>query len=83
VESDYAFVMDNLLTKKLMASHATRLRFYQGKEVSVTVKLAQAAEYNDHELYVVPKILGARYNEQDMLHELFVAWRGFPVSEAT
>jgi Chromo (CHRromatin Organisation MOdifier) domain len=31
----------------------------------------------------VSKILDARYNEQDMLHELLVAWRGFPVGEAT
>jgi Chromo (CHRromatin Organisation MOdifier) domain len=31
----------------------------------------------------VPKILDARYNEQEMFHELLVAWRGFPVEEAT
>jgi hypothetical protein len=31
----------------------------------------------------VSKILDARYNEQETFHELFVAWRGFPVGEAT
>jgi hypothetical protein len=31
----------------------------------------------------VSKILDARYNEQEMFHELLVAWRGFPVVEAT
>jgi hypothetical protein len=31
----------------------------------------------------VSKILDARYNEQEMLYELLVAWRGFPVGEAT
>jgi Chromo (CHRromatin Organisation MOdifier) domain len=31
----------------------------------------------------VSKILDARYNEQEMFHELLVAWRGFPVGEAT
>jgi hypothetical protein len=29
------------------------------------------------------KILDARYNEQEMFHELLVPWRGFPVREAT
>jgi hypothetical protein len=32
---------------------------------------------------VVPKILDARYNEQEMFHELLVAWRGFPFEDAT
>jgi hypothetical protein len=31
----------------------------------------------------VSKILDARYNEEEMFHELLVAWRGFPVGEAT
>jgi hypothetical protein len=38
---------------------------------------------NDHQLYNVSKILGARYNEQFLFHELSVAWRRFPVGEAT
>jgi hypothetical protein len=33
--------------------------------------------------YAVSKILDARYNEPDYFHELLVAWRGFPVGEAT
>jgi hypothetical protein len=40
-------------------------------------------EHDEHHLYVVSKILGARHNEQDMFHELLVAWRGFPAGEAT
>jgi hypothetical protein len=83
VESDYVFIVDNLLTKNLKAAHATRLRFYKDKELSVTAELAQAAENNDHQLYVVTKILDARYNEEEMFHELFVAGRGFPVREAS
>jgi hypothetical protein len=47
------------------------------------VKLAQTAENDDHELYEASKILGARYNEQEIFNELLVAWRKFPVSEAT
>jgi hypothetical protein len=82
VESEYVFVVENLLTKELKAAHATRLRFYKDKELNVTAELAQAAEHNDRKLYVVPKILDARYNEQEMFHELLVAWRGFPVGEA-
>jgi hypothetical protein len=58
------------------------LRSYEDKELNITAELAQAAEHNDHQLYVVSKILDARYNEQDIFHELFVAWRGFPVGEA-
>jgi hypothetical protein len=53
------------------------------KELNVTAELAQAAEHNDHQLYVVSMILDARYNEQEIFHELLVAWRGFPVGEAT
>jgi hypothetical protein len=83
VESDYVFVVENLLTKELKAAHATRLRLYKDKELNVTAELAQAAEHNDHQLYVVSKILVARYNEQEMFHELLVAWRGFSVEEAT
>jgi hypothetical protein len=82
-ESDYVFVLENLLTKELKAAHATRLRFYKDKELNVTAELAQAAEHNDHQLYVVSKLLDARYNEQEMFHELLVAWRGFPFGEAT
>jgi hypothetical protein len=83
VESDYVFVVENILTKELKAAHATRLRFYNDKELNVTAELAQAAEHNDHQLFFVSKILDARYNEQEMFHELSVAWRGFPVGEAT
>jgi hypothetical protein len=83
VESYYVFVVENLLTKELKAAHATRLIFYKDKELNVTAKLAQAAEHNDHQLYVVSMILDARYNEQEIFHELLVAWRGFPVGEAT
>jgi hypothetical protein len=32
VESDYVFVVENLLMKELKAAHATRLRFYKDKE---------------------------------------------------
>jgi hypothetical protein len=53
------------------------------KDLNVTAELAQAAEHNDHKLYVVSKILDARYNEQEMFHGLLVAWRGFNVGEAT
>jgi hypothetical protein len=28
-------------------------------------------------------ILDARYNKQEMLYELLIAWRGFPVEKAT
>jgi hypothetical protein len=83
LESNYVFVVENLLTKDLKAAHATRLRFYKDKELNVTAELAQAAEHNDHHLYVVSKILDARYNEQEIFHELLIAWRGFPVEEAT
>jgi hypothetical protein len=83
VESDYAFVVENLPKKELKAAHTTRLRFYKNKELNVTANLAQAAEHNDHLLYVVSKVLDARCNEQDMFYELLVAWRGFPVGEAT
>jgi hypothetical protein len=50
VESDYVFVVKNLLTKELKAAPATRLRFYQDTELNVTAELAQVAEHNDHEL---------------------------------
>jgi hypothetical protein len=83
VESDYVLVVENVLTKELKAAHATRLKFYKEKELNVTAELAQTAEHNDHQLYAVSKILDARYNEQEIFHELLVAWRGFPVGEAT
>jgi hypothetical protein len=35
VKSVYVYVMENLLTKELKAEHATRLRFYQDKELNV------------------------------------------------
>jgi hypothetical protein len=73
VESDYVFVVQNLLTKELNAAHTTCLRFYKDKDLNVTAELAQGAEHNDHQLYVVSKILYARYNEKEMFHELLVA----------
>jgi hypothetical protein len=83
VESDYVFVVENLLAKELKAAHAKRLRFSKDKELNVTAELAQAAAHIDHQLYVVSKIFDTRYNEQKMFHELLVAWRCFPVGEAT
>jgi ribosomal protein S17 len=83
MESDCVFVVENLLTKELKAAHATRLRFYKDKDLNVTAELAQAAEHNYHQLYVVSKIFDAHYNEQEVFHELLVAWRGFPVGEVT
>jgi hypothetical protein len=83
VKSDYMSVVGNLLTKEHKSAHATRLRFYKDKELNVTAKLVEFAEHNDHQLNVESKILDARHNEQEMFHELFVAWRGFPVREAT
>jgi Chromo (CHRromatin Organisation MOdifier) domain len=77
------FVVENLLTKELKAAQATRLRFYKDKELNITAELAQAAEHNDYQLYVVSKILDARDNEQEVFNEFLVAWRGFPVGEAT
>jgi hypothetical protein len=77
------FVVVNLLTKELKAAHATRLRLYKDKELNVTAELVQAAEHNDHQLYVLSKILDACYSEQEIFHESLVAWRGFPVGEAT
>jgi hypothetical protein len=56
------FVVENLLTKELKAAHATRLRFYKDMELNVTAELAKAAAHNYHQLYVVSKILDARYN---------------------
>jgi hypothetical protein len=76
-------VVENVLTKELKAAHATRLRFYKYKDLHVTAELTQAAEHNDHQLYVVSKILNARYNEQEMFYELLVAWRGFSFGKAT
>jgi hypothetical protein len=73
VESDYVFVVDNLLTKELKAALATRLGLYKDKDLNVTAELAQAAENNDHQPYVVSKILDGRYSKQDMFHELLVA----------
>jgi hypothetical protein len=83
VESDYVFVVKNLLKKELKDAHATRLRFCKDKEFNVTAELAQAAEHNNHQLYFVSKILDALYNEKEMFHELLLAWRGFPVGKAT
>jgi uncharacterized protein (DUF2164 family) len=71
--------MENLLMKEVKAALATRLRFYQDKELYVTVELAHAAEHNDHELCVVSKELDARYNEQEFSNDLLVTWRGVPV----
>jgi hypothetical protein len=78
VESNYVFTVENLLKKELKAPHTTRLRLYMDKELNVTAELAQAAEHNDHQLYVVSKILDASYNEHEIFHDLLVAWRGFP-----
>jgi hypothetical protein len=69
--------------EELKAAHATRLRFYKDKELNVTVELTQTPEHNEHQLDVVAKILDARYNEQEMLHELLVAWSGFLIRETT
>jgi hypothetical protein len=40
VESDYVFVVENLLTKDLNAAHATRSRSYKDKELHDTEELA-------------------------------------------
>jgi hypothetical protein len=79
VESDYVFVVENLLTRVLKTAHATRPRFYQDKQLNISAELGQATEYNDHEQSVESKIFDARYNYQEIFYELLVGWRGFPV----
>jgi hypothetical protein len=59
VESDYEFAVENLLMKELKAALATRLRFYEDYELNFIAELSQAAENNDHQLFVVWKILDA------------------------
>jgi hypothetical protein len=83
VESGYVFVVENLLTEELKAAHAARFGFNKDKQLNVTTELAQDAKHNEHQLYVMSKILDARLNEQDMFHGLLVGWRGFPIGEAT
>jgi hypothetical protein len=43
VESDYVFVVENLLTKELKAARATHLRFYQDSKLDVTAELYQTS----------------------------------------
>jgi hypothetical protein len=43
VESDYVFVVGNLLTKERKAAHATLLRFHKDLKLDVTAELDQAA----------------------------------------
>jgi hypothetical protein len=52
-------------------------------ELNVTAELAKDAEHDKYQLILVSKILGACYHEQDMFHELLVAWCDFPVGEVT
>jgi hypothetical protein len=44
MESDNAFVVENLLKKELKTAHAKLLRFSHDKELNVTAELAQATE---------------------------------------
>jgi hypothetical protein len=83
VESVYVFSVENLLTKELKAANATRLRFYRDRTLNITAELARAADHNDHELYVVSKVLDTRCNEQNVFRELLVTLRGFPAGETT
>jgi hypothetical protein len=53
VESDYVFVVENLLTKALKAANEKCLRFNQDKELHVTAEVSHAAKHNDHKLCVV------------------------------
>jgi hypothetical protein len=77
-------VGDYVLVAKHRKSGVSKLQVkWKGPLRVSSVELAQAAEHNDHKLHVVSKILDARYNKQEMFHELMVAWRGFPVGEAT
>jgi hypothetical protein len=48
VESDYVFVVGNLLTKELKAAHAARLRFYKDKELNVIAELEITTEHSAH-----------------------------------
>jgi Chromo (CHRromatin Organisation MOdifier) domain len=83
VESEFVYLVENMTTKDVKAAHATRMRFYKDKSLNMTEELKQAAEHNDHQLYVVAKILEIRYKEEEMKYEVLVAWRSFPVGDAT
>jgi hypothetical protein len=79
-------IVDITITTQLVRAaeqHATRLQFYQDKELNVTAKLIKAVNHNNHELFLVSRIIGASYNEQHMFHELLVAWPRFSVCRAT
>jgi hypothetical protein len=65
-----------MTAKDVKAAKATRMRFYKDKTLNVTEELERAAEHNDHQLYVVSKILKLCYNDEEMRHEELISWRG-------
>jgi hypothetical protein len=84
VEPDYVFVVDNMLKKEFKAAHVTRLRFKYIR-ISNSTSLQRWPRTSSITSTNVRRVEDTwrAYNEQDMFNELFVAWRGFPVGEAT
>jgi Chromo (CHRromatin Organisation MOdifier) domain len=77
-------VGDYVLVAELRKSGVSNFQVkWKGPRRVASVESDYVFFVENHKLYVVSKVLDARYNEQEMFHELFVAWRDFPVGEAT
>jgi hypothetical protein len=77
------FQIEDLLTKKQLEAHATRLRYYSDAKLNVDECIIDALTTQALYEFFVSKILSHRFDKSALTFEFEVKWSGFSELEAS
>jgi hypothetical protein len=81
----WVYKVQHLVTEELQLSHATRMKFYCDKDLEVTVELKDLVNKDGKWLhkYNVEKLVGHKFDDNDLEWKAIVQWQGFSSGENT
>jgi hypothetical protein len=82
VESEWIYVVENIVTDDRRTVHASRLRFYHDSSLDTTVELIAFAAQTGIG-YAIEAIIDFRINETTGVPEVFMDWKGFEEDNRT
>lgn len=82
IRSPWVYEVEDLVHGRRKEVHATRLKFYQDKDLGVTEELRVQAAHSER-INEVNKFTGLRFDEEAKTWFIQVIWRGFEPADAT
>ncbi len=81
-KSSWVFEVEDLVTKKLLEIHVSRLRFYADKMLNVTEDMLSQVAHSQ-EGHEVEKFLAVRHAKSAARFDVRIKWRGLEDSESS